>query len=260
MKDHSYARIFAAFKYRVIDCKNKMTSGVNPKKNDGFKAFIAGLCKIALDLGKRWLFIVLAVIIPTLLFINFRSGLESHKDAVCTIIWFFMITLGESYVYTKVYNMTNNDETLIKVFKVDYKDTFLGKFSYDVISKCIFDIAILLIFRISIYNIIALTVLTLAFKAIGEHRRINRFNKACRTINRSKYNKGNALFATIMAIAAYIIPLVLGDITAKLMVIIHPAVVIVVGAKSILDYTFLFKYKYYDNIKRELLYGSNYGR
>lgn len=260
MKDHLYARVFAAFKYRIIKYKNKWSSGVNSKKNDGFRMFLAGLCKIALDLGKRWLFIISAVIIPTLLFVEFRPGLENYRDTVCVITWFFIITLGESYVYTKIYNITNNDETLIKVFKVDYKDTFLGKFSYDVISKCIFDASALLIFRIGIYNVIALLVLTLSFKAIGERRRIKRFNKAHRTINKSKYKKGNAFFTFAMMIAAYATPLILGENIQKITVVVHPIVVAVVGAKSILDYRYLFKYKYYGNIERELLYGSNYGR
>ena len=63
-----------------------------------------------------------------------------------------------------------------------------------------------------------------------------------------------------MMIAAYVTPLILGENIQKITVVVHPIVVAVVGAKSILDYRFLFKYKYYGNIERELLYGSNYGR
>lgn len=257
-KRNRSAERFAAWDYPILKLKNKMAFASNPKpaSNDGFRKFIAAVLTIVKDLALRWLILAIFVFVPVTLMVNLDPRLVGSRELLVVFIWFLMIVLREGYVHTKVFNLKENDRVLIKEFGISAKDNFLGKFAYRVISEFIFHISALFIMHVSTWHAIALSLMTLAFRAIGERRSMKFYKNTSEKIKRESLNRFRVIFSIVTVCIAYGVPLIFGGMAGLVLIVVNPIVVAIVCAYAAMKYFFMTKSNKYGDIATEVICGG----
>ena len=252
------AQWFAAFKYPVTVKKNKMASGseTDPSKNDGFRKSVTVFLFFAWRILLRWLLTLIFVFVPSILITAFRPGLSESFEVTTVFIWFWMITIRESLVFTEVLKVKEADMVMLRSFGMEPGTSFLGRFRLKVLIDIISSVPILLVFRVSVYHMICLVLLTIFFRAIGERRELKSFQKY-EFVNWEKRSRKNTAVRIVCACAAYGFPLAVGIMAPGWFWLIHPLVLAFVFAKAMLDWRYLRKYKNYEYLSLDLIGRSN---
>ena len=252
------AQWFAALWYPVTVKKNKMAAGsdADPSQNDGFRKKLAVFLFFARRILIRWMWTLIFVFIPSILITNFRPGLIGSYEVTTVFIWFWMITIRESLVFTEVLKVNENDMVMLRSFAMKPGTSFLGRFRLKVLVDLMSHVPILLIFRVSVYHMICLVLLTMFFRAIGERRELKSFQKN-EFVDWKKRASKNKIIRIVCVCAAYGFPLAVGIMAPGWFWLIHPVVLAFVFAKAMLDWRYLRKYKNYEYLKTDLLGRSN---
>ena len=204
----------------------------------------------------RWLFCFIFAILPALIFQAARPGLQGSYEVLVVFMWFFMITIRESYTFTRVLDMGKYDKTLMRSFNISHGDAFLGRFKIRSITEFIYHFCILIIFGVSVYHAIFLCILTMYFRWAGEKKELKRYQKHDRIDYDARRRQINIL-RIVCGLAAYVFPLAIGIMPEGWFWLIHPVVIGLLTPKALLDLRYLYKYKNYEYIVREII--SNEG-
>ena len=140
------AQWFAALWYPVTVKKNKMAAGsdADPSQNDGFRKKLAVFLFFARRILIRWMWTLIFVFIPSILITNFRPGLIGSYEVTTVFIWFWMITIRESLVFTEVLKVNENDMVMLRSFAMKPGTSFLGRFRLKVLVDLMSHVPILL--------------------------------------------------------------------------------------------------------------------
>ena len=252
------AQWFAALWYPVTVKKNKMAAGsdADPSQNDGLRKKAAVFLFFAKRILIRWMWTLIFVFIPSFLMTRFRPGLSESYEITTVFVWFWMITIRESLVFTEVLKVDEDEMVMLRSFAMKPGTGFLGRFRLKVLVDLMSHVPILLIFRVSVYHMICLVLLTMFFRAIGERRELKSFQKY-EFIDWKKRTSKNNIVRIVCACAAYGFPLSVGIMASGWFWLIHPLVLSFLFAKAILDWRYLRKYKNYEYLKTDLIGRSN---
>ena len=200
----------------------------------------------------RWLFCFIFAILPAIIYQAARPGLEDRQEVLIVYMWFFMITIRESYTFTRVLDLGKYDKTLARSFNISHGDAFLGRFKVRSITEFIYHFCILIIFGVSVYHAIFLCILTMYFRWAGEKKELKRYQKY-EEIDFDRRRKQINILRIVCALAAYVFPLAVGVMPDGWFWLIHPVVIGLLTPKALLDLRYLYKYKNYDYIVREII-------
>lgn len=202
----------------------------------------------------RWLFCFVFAIMPALIF-QARPGLNGRAEVLIVFMWFFMITIRESYVFTRVLDLGKYDKTLQRSFNISHGDAFLGRLKIRSITEFIYHFCILIIFGVSVYHAIFLCILTMYFRWAGEKKELKRYQKYDK-IDFDRRRKQMNILRIVCALAAYVFPLAIGVMPDGWFWLIHPVVIGLLTPKALWDLRYLYKYKNYGYIVREITAGE----
>ena len=202
----------------------------------------------------RWLFCFVFAIMPALIF-QARPGLNGRTEVLIVFMWFFMITIRESYVFTRVLDLGKYDKTLQRSFNISHGDAFLGRLKIRSITEFIYHFCILIIFGVSVYHAIFMCILTMYFRWAGEKKELKRYQKY-EKIDFDRRRKQMNILRIVCALAAYVYPLAVGVMPDGWFWLIHPVVIGLLTPKALWDLRYLYKYKNYGYIVREITAGE----
>ena len=169
-----------------------------------------------------------------------------------------MITIRESLVFTEVLKIKETDLVMLRSFAMKPGTSFLGRFRVKVLIDIISHVPILLVFRVSVYHMICLVLLTMFFRAIGERRELKAFQRD-EYIDWGRRAAKKRLLRIVCVCAAYGFPLAVGIMAPGWFWLIHPLVLSFVFAKAMLDWRYLRKYKNYGYLLTEIIDRSRTG-
>lgn len=238
-------RKFAAFTYPLMVKMNDTGRGRWPVTILTFAKYILF----------RWLFCFVFAILPALIFQAARPGLQGRTEVLICFMWFFMITIRESYVFTRILDFGKYDKTLQRSFNISHGDAFLGRFKVRSITEFIYHFCILIIFGVSVYHAIFLCILTMFFRWAGEKKELKRYQKY-EVIDFDRRRRQMNILRIVCGLAAYVFPLAVGVMPDGWFWLIHPVVIGLLAPKALLDLRYLYKYKNYDYIVREIYAGE----
>jgi hypothetical protein len=157
-----------------------------------------------------------------------------------------------SLANTTLFTMGDRDYLMIRVMLISPYLNFLGKLIYKIITDFIFYFILLLLFRVSLYNSLMLSLIVIFTRPIGEMFAVLAFDRL-----RSIYENRSLFNGTVMAICvilAYGLPLINRKVSSNWLFITHPAVVIIFFIAGAAAMYFLRWYKYYRVIIREAMH------
>ncbi len=243
-KSSGPVRKYAAFTYPLTVKMNSSGRGRWPVTIMTFAKYILF----------RWLFCFIFAIMPALIF-QARPGLNGRTEVLIVFMWFFMITIRESYVFTRVLDLGKYDKILQRSFNISHGDAFLGRLKIRSITEFIYHFCILIIFGVSVYHAIFLCILTMYFRWAGEKKELKRYQKYDK-IDFNRRRKQMNILRIVCALAAYVYPLAIGVMPDGWFWLIHPVVIGILTPKALWDLRYLYKYKNYGYIVREITAGE----
>ena len=248
-------RKYAAYSFPLHVKMNSLAGNSSRAAGGGtFRKIAVNVLTFAKYLLFRWLFCLIFAIIPALL-IQFRPGLEGRHEVLIVYLWFFMITIRESYVFTRVLNFGKFDRVLMRSFNISHGDAFIGRLKIRSITEFIYHFVILIIFGVSVYHAICLCILTLYFRWAGERKELKRYQKY-EKIDFDQRRKQMNILRIVCACAAYIFPLAVGVMPDGWFWLIHPLVLALLTPWALFNLRYLCKYKNDDYISTEIISGK----
>ena len=250
-------RRYAAFTFPLIVKRNSLGGGREGDLTKGRTArtIVVNILTFGKYLLFRWLFCFIFAILPAIIMQAARPGLEDRQEVLIVYMWFFMITIRESYVFTRVLDFGKYDRILMRSFNISHGDAFLGRLKIRSVTEFIYHFFLLIIFRVSVYHAICLCILTLFFRWAGERKELKRYQKY-EEIDFDRRRRQMNILRIVCACAAYIFPLAVGIMADGWFWLIHPLVLALLTPKALLNLRYLFKYKNYDYITGEIISGE----
>ena len=224
----------------------------NKPKTRTFIGIIMQLFTIIGEFARRFLYFLLLIYIPFRLISLIRPLVGANQELAIIFMFTMLSIICGSLANTTLFTMGDRDYLMIRIMLISPYLNFLGKLIYKIITDFIFYFILLLLFRVSLYNSLMLSLIVIFTRPIGEMFAVLAFDRL-----RSIYENRSLFNGTVMAICvilAYGLPLINRKVSSNWLFITHPAIVIIFFIAGAAAMYFLWWYKYYRVIIREAMH------
>lgn len=201
---------------------------------------------------KKFLYVLLLIHIPYVIMSHYYPLIKMHQDLTVIFLFVMLSTVCGTLSNTTIFATSDRDYLMVRILLVSPYMNFLGKLIYKLTTEFVFNLIVLLIFRVSFVNALMLCLLTMFVRPIGEMFAILVFDHL-----EGIYENRNVLNGTVMAICviiAYALPMFRKTVSHNWIYAVHPFVVfvsLILGSGAML---YLWWYKYYRVIVRTAMH------
>ena len=201
---------------------------------------------------KKFLFITFFMHLPFIILSRFFPLIDMHENYFMIYVFVILSTICGSLANTTIFAMGDRDYLMIRVMLVSPYMNFLGKLIYKMVTDFIFNFIVLIIFRVSVFESLMLSLITLFARPIGEMFAIISFDHF-----HGLYENRNVFNGSIMAICvliAYTLPILNKSVSENWLYAVHPIVLLMMAILGAGAMFYLWWYKYYRRIIRAAMH------